>query len=303
MYLIDVVKKLTRKSNIFVWLYLLLNVVIIAILVQFFLDNSFLDATIMAIILYIFSLILALSPIGEWILRLQTGCKKIKRMEQLSKIESLFNEVYIKAKQQDPMLPNGIKLYINNDMEPNAFATGRKTICITEGLLYLDDNLIKAALGHELGHLAHKDTDLILMVSVGNFIITGTIVFIRLFVTFWQIVYGIFFSFLGEGSFIATIANALYGLIINIIIMGFMWIWTKIGILLVMKTNRENEFEADKFSFDLGYGDNLCALLDNIECKYKKGLFANLSSSHPNKDDRISRLQKLGSTYKKNYIS
>jgi heat shock protein HtpX len=193
-------------------------------------------------------------------------------------------------------------LYINDDEAPNAFATGRKTICVTNGLLSMPDNQIRATLGHEFGHLAHKDTDLILIVTVGNFIITAVITVIRVLINVMQMIFGIICIFMGgaEGA-VASITNSLCNLLINIFVMGFMWLWTKIGIILVMKSSRQNEYEADKFSFNLGYGNDLCILLDSICATSTKGLFANLVSSHPDKNDRILKLQELGVTYRRIY--
>jgi|GEM_PF-5838197 len=70
--------------------------------------------------------------------------------------------------------------------------------------------------------------------------------------------------------------------------------WTKLGILLIMKSSHENEFEADEFAYDLGYGNELCALLSTIKGTPSTGLFANLASSHPDNELRIQRLQELG---------
>ena len=61
-----------------------------------------------------------------------------------------------------------------------------------------------------------------------------------------------------------------------------------------MKSSRANEFEADEFSYNLGHGRELCLLLDAICEPQTKGLFANLASSHPDKEDRIAKLQELG---------
>lgn len=254
------------------------------------------------IVLYAISIAMALSPLGEWILRLQTGCKKIKRMDQINRIQPLFDEVFDRAKQLNPTIPDNIQLYINSDEAPNAFATGRKTICVTNGLLYMPDSQIQAALGHELGHLVHKDTDLILIVSVGNFIITFVITAIRFIINFLQMIFGILCIFMGgQDGAVASIMNLFCNMLINLFVTGFMWLWTKIGILLVMKSSRKNEYEADQFSYNLGYGNDLCILLDSIGKTNTKGLFANLSNSHPDKNDRISRLQELGTTYRKDY--
>lgn len=302
MYLIDFFKRMTRKSNITVLIYLVLNVFVIGAIVQLFFNNPFWQALLIGIVLYAISMVIALSPLGEWILRLQTGCKKIKRVEQINRIEPLFREVYDKAKKLDPTIPDDVNLFIASDEAPNAFATGRKTICVTEGLLHMPESQIKATLAHEFGHLAHKDTDLILVVSVGNLIVTAVLTAIRLFISFLQLIFGIACLFIGgsEGA-LASITTALTGMMVNLFVAGFMWVWTKIGILLVMKSSRGNEFEADEFSFNLGYGNDLCILLDSIGNSGAKGLFANLASSHPDKHDRIAKLQELGATYRATY--
>ena len=74
-------------------------------------------------------------------------------------------------------------------------------------------------------------------------------------------------------------------------------VWTQIGVLLCMKTSRDNEYLADEFSFNLGYGNALCQLLSTLPSEKPKGLFANLASSHPQSEARVARLQELGATY------
>lgn len=306
MYFIDFFKRITRKSNIPVLIYLILNVFVIAGIINFVLVNEtipFWQSLLIGLLLYVISLFIALSPVGEWILRLQNGCKKIKRVDQINFIEPIFREVYDKAKRLNPSIPDNVKLYMNSDEDPNAFATGRRTICITEGMLYMPENQIKATLGHEFGHLAHRDTDLILIVVVGNLIVSTFILGIRLVIDLIHFIFWILTLFIGgpEGVF-AAILNYLYHALITAIVVGLTWLWTKIGVLLVMKSSRENEYEADEFSFNLGYGNELCVLLDSISGSHGKGLFANLASSHPDKNDRIARLQNLGATYKSTFL-
>lgn len=305
MYLVDFLKRMTRKSNIPVLIYLVLNIFVIAGIVSLAWGGGsmpFWKALLFGIVLYVVSLLIALSPIGEWIIRLQTGCKKIKRVEQINFIEPIFREVYDRAKKLDSSIPDDVKLYMNTDADPNAFATGRKTICVTEGLLHMPAEQIKATLGHEFGHLAHKDTDLILVVSVGNFIVTAFILALRVIIELLHFIFDICALFMGgSDGLVAVILNSVYHAMITAIVSGLTWIWTQIGVLLVMKASRANEYEADEFSFNLGYGNELCILLDSIRGSHAKGLFANLASSHPDKDDRIAKLQELGATYRATY--
>ncbi len=278
MYITDFAKHLVRKRNIGIMIYLILNT---------FLVIGLFGDPIIGVIMYLISLILALSPFGEWILRLQQGCKPLARKEHIDRLIPLFNEVYNKAKALDPSIPDDVKLFISNDSNPNAFATGRKTICLTKGLLEFSDDEIKATLAHEFGHLSNKDTDLILIVTVGNMIVAVLFVLYRIFVT----VAGIMFS---------IVSNSLGGLIttffIDVILVGMMWLWTKFGTVLVMHSSRNNEFEADKFAHQCGFGTSLIHVLDQfneIQVGATKGLWANLVSSHPDPDQRIGKLQEL----------
>ncbi|HEY8362451.1 MAG TPA: M48 family metalloprotease [Tissierellaceae bacterium] len=100
---------------------------------------------------------------------------------------------------------------------------------------------------------------------------------------------------------VALVNDSLGTLIITIFIDGMlaflMWLWTKIGTVLVMYSRRQNEYLADEFAFKLGYGYSLCSVLDTFYGAGRKGLWANLVSSHPSTDDRIARLQSLGVDY------
>jgi len=292
MYVIDFFQQTFRKSNISVIIYLVLNVFIIGLIVNILTHDSYLESVVKGLILYIISLAIALSPIGEWILRYQTGCKKIKRVDYLNFLMPIYKEVYEKAKLKDPSLADDIELYINNSEEVNAFATGRKTICITKGLMNRPVEQIKATLAHEFGHISHKDTDMLLFVYVGNFIVTTMILFIKLVANCFHAISVM--SSLSKGNPAQAISRMSSWFLTTIVIAAFMWVWTKVGVLLIMKSSRDNEFEADKFAFDLGYGHELCLLLDTFGDVEMNGVFASLASSHPDIDDRIARLQSLG---------
>lgn len=307
-YLTDFFRKMFRSKNIPVLIYLGINLLIITGVINALLNaadmylpywtEKFL-ALLVAVVVYGFSLAIALSPLGEWILRLMNGCRKIKRPEQLEFLMPIFNEVYAKAKAADPSIPDNVQIFISEDEEPNAFATGRRTICVTKGMLELKREKIAGTLAHEFGHLAHHDTDLLLLVNVGNFVVTFIIMAVRFFISMIH-----FFA-----NFIVVLAGGWDGLI-GVAINGFLriladvtvgvlvWLWTKLGTLLVMRASRNNEFEADKFASDLGYGNDLCAALDTICGPGAKGLFAALASTHPAKDDRIAKLQSYGNTYR-----
>ena len=312
MYFSNFLSSLTKKNNIPILIYLVLNVFIITWIFYALsssdstVEPNFWGCLLTSIVIYAISILIALSPIGEWILRVQNECKKIKRKEQIAVIGPIFNEVYAKAKERYPDLSDDITIYIRpksrkkDDYEgANAFAAGRRTICITEELLYQPEDQIKAVLAHEFGHLAHHDTDIILVITVGNMIITAIISFVLIISAILKVLFG-GMSQSKDGGAVGVaglIMTALFTFVINLMNR----VWSQIGVWLCMKSSRSNEYLADEVSFNLGYGVPLCEFLDAAGDYKAEGLFAALASSHPDTDDRIARLQGLGCEYKKSY--
>lgn len=99
MYIVDFLKRMTRKSNIPTLIYLVLNIFVIAGFIQILFSTNKVMSILIGIALYAISLVIALSPIGEWILRFKTGCKRIKRVEHINFLEPIFREVYEKVKK------------------------------------------------------------------------------------------------------------------------------------------------------------------------------------------------------------
>ena len=65
-----------------------------------------------------------------------------------------------------------------------------------------------------------------------------------------------------------------------------------------MWSSRKNEFVADEYAYSIGFGNQLANVLDNIiETPTKNGFLKALYSSHPDRNERIARLQELGATY------
>ena len=298
VYFVDFLCRLFSKENIPLCIYLVINMVIIGGIMSVLFVLPLQWGMLSGFFVYLATIVIALSPIGEFIVRFQTGCKKIKDPEIMSRLEPLFYEVYQKAKMQEPLISDSVRLYMNDDESENAFATGRRTICVTRGLLNMPDEVIKATLGHEFGHLAHKDTDRCLLVVRGNTAIAGICTLIELGALFFNIVASVMAAFTrNENSFIV----AMFGVFSSVVMLGivrcFTKLWTWIGILLVMKTSRNNEYMADAFSCRLGYRDSLCLLLQHFGDDHPKGLFASLASSHPENADRINHILNQGVAY------
>jgi heat shock protein HtpX len=286
IYIFDFFRRLFKKSNIGTILFLGMNLLLYIALFGGFTMPEMIPT---AILLYLMSLMIALSPVGEFILRFQSGCKKLSKLknkEQAQRIQAIFDEVYAKARAFDPSISSKVKLFISRDEDMNAFATGRKTVCLTTGLLKLSDEEIKGVLGHEFGHLAHKDTDLLLVILVSNILLSILFVIIRFIVSI-----AIFMIGEGESSF-GGIGNFIVRILVDLLLLSLIRLWTKLGIMLVMHSSRKNEFEADQFAAELGYGRDLIVGLNAIDDDpFKKGFWATLRSSHPDTLERIERVQ------------
>ena len=285
-YFFDFMKQLTKRSNLGILIYFVINIWIVAYFFSGGFENG--NGMVAGIIIYGISLCLAISPLGEWILRLQTGCREITDPEVLERLQPLFQEVHEKAKRLNPSLPDDVKLFMNHEEQPNAFATGRKTICLTKGFLNYSDEEIKAVLAHEFGHLSHKDTDFILLIAVGNFIVSGIFLLMRIMVSIMGIMGLVNEDGRGGGTKLYFFTYLLDGFLAIL-----MWLWTKLGIVLVMHSSRQNEFLADEFSFRCGYGSALITSLSSFGTEGRTGLWANLVSSHPDMKVRIEKLLAL----------
>lgn len=299
LYIVDFVKNLGHKKNIFAMIYLALNVLIITVMLQVFEPNLWL-CLLYGILLYGATATIALSPLGEWFFRLTNGCKKIEDPAIRNRLEPLFEEVKNQAKIKHPdfIVDDRIALYMSDDNVLNAFALGRRTVCVTRGLLQLSDEQIKGVLGHEFGHLASHDTDLSLLITVGNFLITAAVTVFRVVAWLFNLMITLVGGIIGgdEGWFVSAMGT-LNSWLTTLMINGLMWVWTQLGILLVMKSSRDAEYEADAFSCDLGYTQGLLSffqILDRMEGgssgKERGNIFAALSSSHPETHKRIARI-------------
>jgi heat shock protein HtpX len=286
MYLYDFVRKALRLENSMIIVYLIINVVIIGFIVnEIFLPSvPYYFALLIGFDVYFVSLLIALSSWGEALLRFIYSVNRISENDS-KKIMPLFNEVYEKAKYFDKSIPDDVTVFIVEKDYQNAFAMGRKSICVTRGLLSLPDNYIKAIFAHEFGHLSHHDTDLILVISIGNLAVMFFLTLIRIVLhIMFGIISIIFSGFDSDAEKFGQISHFLIDLVFVI--------WTNFGILLTMHSIRQNEYSADKFASEIGYGRELVEALFVIsDIEEEKDFFARLASSHPTSMERKNKLE------------
>lgn len=250
-------------------------------------------------ILYGIFLLTAVSPLGEQIMRLYYGCSPLSRTDQIVKIEPIYHEVLDKARQLNRHLPPDIRVYISNEDRSDIYSLGRDTLVTTEAALARPDAELKAMMAHELGHIVNHDSMWTMMATVGNVFVTLFLLLIKLIVQAMDLIVHAIRPYGFTARLIVSIFQALtMGL--RTMLNAVSDIWNKFMQLLVNWSLREDEFFADLFAYDLGYGYALCRVIEENTGNAAQGAGLILS---PQQDPqlRIRRLQEAGCNYRKTY--
>ena len=224
--------------------------------------------------------------------------------EQDPRLHSIVSELALSAKIPKP------KIYKINTNMPNAFATGRRTVCITRGLLshaavavtegilrLLDDRELRGVLAHELSHVKNRD---ILISCIAATLAGAVMTLVR---------FGFYFS---GGRSSKNNSNFIIALLLMILA-------PIAASLIQMAISRSREYIADsdgaKISNDplalasalrkLAYGNskepnNVSANTAHmfIVNPLKGKDLQNLFSTHPPIDDRIKKLEEMANVIK-----
>ncbi len=316
-YLLDFIKNIAKVRNIPIILYLLVDsvfiflaltiagIVVCAIMEADF-NQFFPWCIVLSILIYVGAIILSLSPFGEEFLRRKAQCKPLTDPYVRSRIEPLFDEVYARAQKENPELSDDIELYYQDDPEPNACAMGRRTVCVTSGLMMYSDDQIKAVLAHEFGHLAHKDTDLLLVMNVANSFIHWFFLFVWIVLIAIKVIEFILTFII---KLITQSKTSILGVILNAIFTALMFgtvkfvekLWNVIGNVFLMMSSRGSEFRADLYAKKLGYCNGLIEFFNtlpdaSVGKKTPAKLFfsklTTLGQSHPATWRRVDNLNK-----------
>lgn len=233
------------------------------------------EAEIWSVIITGIIIALAVSPLAEWIIRQFYGCRPATK-EENEIIERAWLLVNQAVKEDLPQEP---ELYVSDQKFPNAFAIGRKTICVTRGLLLgAGTDELAGVLAHEMGHLHYGDSRhrsiVVAMNMAGNIASIVLIVFVSII--------GIF-DRKGLGLLLASFA---------LLLKGILWVLNKLIDMGHLVIGRKEELRADEYAKALGFGAGLKKYLKKVEKLDVApiGLWAALSRTHPPIAARIERL-------------
>ena len=217
--------------------------------------------------------------VAQWLLSpyLVGWIYKVKEMPQNENLQvhQMISDLSRKSGISTP------KLMLSQIPLPNAFAYGSpltgSRIAVTQGLLQnLDEGEVEAVIGHELGHLKHRDVQVMMVVSF-------------LPALFYYIGYSMMLSGMFGGSTDRKNGgggnNALFG----IAFMAFSWVLT----LFTLYLSRLREYYADRHS---------ALVVENGAQRLSTGLITIVQESKrsgkPNKDEK-----KSNSSYKALFIA
>ena len=207
-------------------------------------------------------------------------------------------------------LPNKPRLYVVDDNQPNAFATGRNpqnaVICVTTGLLEkLDYYELEGVIAHEMSHIKNYDIRLSCVVSVMvGFIVMLSDLFSR--TLFW-------------GGMKDSDSDSKANGILMLVGLIFLILAPIFGSLMQLALSRKREFLADSTAVEFTRNpDGLISALQKLEndpnqletannatanmyiinpfkknTKNGKKKSSNIWSTHPSTADRIEALRNL----------
>ena len=206
----------------------------------------------------------------------------------------LYRMVAELARNADIPMP---KVYIAQQDQPNAFATGRSpehaAVCATTGIMrMLSERELRGVMAHELAHIKHRDT----LISTISATVAGAISMLAQF--------GMFFGGNRENR------NPILGLLVMILA-------PMAAMLIQMAISRAREFEADRGGAEISRDPEALAsalqkihnyahqipndtaaqhpetaqmmIINPLSAEGISGLF----STHPNTEERIARLMSM----------
>ena len=255
----------------------------------FFICNAFINHSFLLLLVYIISLLIGFSPLGEKLLRILSHVRPLETKQETEYLQPLFEEVCILAKKNNKNKLPHIEICVIDNMTVNAMALGRHTVAVTKGAMntFTEDEL-KAVIAHEIAHILYGNTIASLYVLIGNGVFSVLVLFARvcLFLIDW--LKSALVGKRGLISFFLSLLQLLFEL--NILILNF-------GLQVILTANqRKNEFQADRFSYSIGYDTDMIEalyLLEKISLGDNSSIIQKMRASHPRITLRIKKLEEL----------
>lgn len=236
--------------------------------------------------------------LGEWAVRKKLGAVPctggVSRSQR--RLEACYRRVMAKAGEKLPPFCGEVEIYSLPGQQVNGAAFGWRSIGITEGALQLDDRTVEGIIAHELGHIAHGDAVLNMVLTANIFSLAALLLVWQLafgVVVFWLIVLAVALCGIRFGCLSWVITDRLSGLLRR----GcetFRSVCVALVQILARAAGRKGELQADAFAVELGYGPALCRFLERFSEPPQPGrdLFDVLYSTHPDSALRADHIRR-----------
>lgn len=276
-----------KNGNFFITLFIIYFYIVADYLICLYFGEYHKLIFKIILVIQIILIFVAVSPLGEAINRFVYGSREIITREHKEYFNPLFTAVYDSVKKNKWWTSRNIKLYIDRSMGINAYAIGSNTIAVTRGAIEtMSPEQLQGLMAHEFGHIHNGDTLMMLVLLGGNiymYITYAITAIIKIILSACDVVTG------GGGIFknIGNIFLWACGMITAPLVLF-------VQMILLMK-QRDNEYHADYFAYEVGYGEGLTSalyMLDKLDFSDGKlGIIERLKMSHPYIDRRIAELE------------
>lgn len=247
-------------------------------------------ALIVSIVIVAALVALSASPVADYLVRMQFGCREATGVEAET-FRPALQRVWNRVMEARPVgnsllaIERAPVVYVCNNKHPNAYAIGTRSVVVTTGLLgVVSDEELEGLLAHEVGHIMNRDSVKRMAAQVLNS--AGNI-------ASWVMV-GVlaFFAFLGDlagGRGLVALVVGVIALILKMALRVVQYL-LDLGMLAV---GRLEEYRADAYAKSLGFGPGLVSFLDRMQYieQLPQGLWAAISRTHPPTAERIRRLE------------
>ena len=293
--------KREKKTGMLVYLTILLAIVVGTVIWSFpeaisedgFFSGIF-RAIFTAIVLPTFTWCLfqlILNGFGQACMRLIVGASKIERQDMIESITIPVEAIIAEARQNGLTLPDDIKVYQMKTDEAVVYAFGMNSIGVSYAMTELPEEVFKAKVLAELYRIHIMDPDYLLFMLGSNLI--------SIILGLFAIVVGwVYMNFGDRRKGLLTESDSMMGAFLFASSIVCLSAWMGVCFLFIRGGVRANQFEADRYVAQCGYGEALCVYLDNcMPREFKFGLKL-LEMGHPSCNHRIAALQNVGVGYK-----
>jgi heat shock protein HtpX len=263
------------------------------LLVGFIVGYYFLGAPVFDVLFFMLFISVVMNLISYYfgpsmVLRLSGA--RLAQPGELTQVRSMLESL---AQSENIPVP---KLGVADQPQPNAFTTGRgkndAIVVVTTGLLRtMNENELMAVLGHEVGHIVHRDTA---MATAASTLATAVTYLADL------VLFSLFF---GGGSRRGGAGAGIFAVILA----------PFAATMIQLALSRGREYYADEEAAKLSRPEYLVSALEKIENYIRRGVpinapqttsslwisnpfrgsFSDLFSTHPATEKRIKRLREI----------